>query len=89
MLKSLKLYATRGLSSVAAIVIFILMLPLTLAMILLLLISGIAAMATLRHRLRTEGININGQTTSTADARRAKAFTKKAPIDGVYSVIEE
>ncbi len=89
MLQKIKQYTVRGASSVTALIVFVIMLPLTLAMTLFMLIAGMAAMATIRYRLRKSGINAELHGAPEATTHQPSDYTQKAPIEGSYTVVEK
>ncbi len=89
MLQIMKRYGAGALSSIAAVVVFLVMLPLTLAMILFMLITGVVTMAALRHRLRKDGAKSAWSVTAGANEYKVNQQARNDPIEGSYTVVEK
>ena len=87
MLGKLKLYTRKGLSSLAAAAMFVIMLPVTLGLMLMMLMAGLVTFIAMRHRLRKSGIEINWPQKPTGGATTED--TLKPPIEGTYTVIRD
>lgn len=85
----LKPYLVTISSRIFAVTLFILALPLTIAAMLIMLVTGTAAMAFLRHRLRTlhRDHSANG---GSGDLHYSNDDNnQKPPIEGSYSVVDK
>ena len=87
MLGKIKVYAGRGLSSLAAATMFVVMLPVTFGLMLMMLAAGVVTFITMRHRLRKNGVEINWPQKPTVDTTTEGA--EKPPIEGTYTVVRD
>ncbi len=86
---TIKLFVARGVSSVAAIAMFVVMLPVTIGLMLIMVVAGAATLATVRHRLRKAGVNVDWQSDNNANAEQTANHMDKPPIEGSYTVIQK
>ena len=89
MLDTIKQLMVRGMSTLAAIMMFVIMLPVTIGLMLIMLVTGAAAVATLRHRLRKAGVNVGWQNESSGSGSQSAESFEKPPIEGSYTVIQK
>ena len=86
---TIKLFIARGMSSIAAIAMFVIMLPVTIGLMLIMLVAGAATLATVRHRLRKAGVNVGWQSANDAKEQQTANNLDKPPIEGSYTVIQK
>jgi len=75
MLNRIKQLAARGLTPIAALTMFIIMLPLTLALTMFMVVGGASLLAFMRYRLRKMGIDSQ------------QDYAEKPPIEGSCTVV--
>lgn len=89
MIDNIKFYVTKGLSTIAAVAIFIVMLPLAIGAMLMMLFAGMATLATLRHHVRKAGTSGGLHKNVDHPAQNKYNNLQKPPIEGSYTVIDE
>jgi len=89
MLKKIRPIASRGLQSIAAILVFVIMLPVTVAMMLLMMVASISIIATLRSRSWKSNTDIGWESAVSSSVRQAKNNPQKPPIEGSCTVVEK
>ncbi len=89
MLDNIKFYVAKGLSAIAAAAVFIVMLPLAIGAMLMMLFAGMAAVATLRHRVRKAHSSGVLPENSVRPAKQNDDLQQRPPIEGSYTVIND
>lgn len=89
MLNKLKNYAGKGVSSLAAAILFVVMLPITFGVMLVMVFAGMITLATVRHRMRKAGVSVNWPTGSNRQGSEPAQESQREPIEGSYTVVQK
>ena len=89
MLNKLKNYAGKGVSSVAAAIMFVVMLPITFGVMLVMVFAGMITLATVRHRMRKAGVRVNWPTEGNRQGSEPAQESEREPIEGSYTVVQK
>jgi len=88
-LNNVKLYATRTISSITSLGLFIVMLPIVLGAMLIMVFASIGTLTALRHHLRNGGADTARNYNNESFAKPTEENFERPPIEGSYTVTRD